>query len=474
MKKNTRLLCFSLVVSIVFLTSIINVTGKPSRLTTELQFSNDWIPGNAFGHPGYVGYGNFTNKDNNEILMVSKIPDATDVITLLYFNGDNLTVEGSKDKDFSSVYYEMISDFDGDGDDEFFVSEDWSTEFGEHIGSHHLLYDFKDFTFVQNASFYYYNPAIIIDRGVAVDLDENNDSELILATWDSINNTELIRVYDYVNESFVQITNSTFQLLEVNIYYRTILYLGFGDFDGDSEQELISFSKWTYNYAPSTFFYSFEIYSYDNDLQQIKHEFSGRINLFESELSVLNVDIDHDGKDELFIYYDRVSEPKYSVYEISPTEMNLEFQGSRSQSNYASTGYYTIDIIPQDVNFDGKEEIIFIESKIDFGEEFKGRLEIYQYSDNNIESICTESFLKSPTDVFINNIIDDSALEVVTVFNDYSEDFLAKGGLEIWSIISDESGLFPLYDNIIELMFVFGGSFVLIIFTIIRRKRNRE
>ncbi|MHA1504448.1 MAG: hypothetical protein ACTSPT_04565 [Candidatus Heimdallarchaeota archaeon] len=472
MKKNIRLLYFSLIASIVFLTSITNVTGKPSRLTTSLQLSDDWIPGNALGQPGFVGYGNFTNKEFDEILLVSRIPGDTDAMTLCYYDGVNLTVEGSKDKDFSTVYYEMIADFDGDGDDEVLVSEDWATEMGAHLGSVHHLFDYKDFRFVKNTSCYYSNPDIIIDRGLAVDLDENNDSELILATWDSEDNTELVRVYNYVNETFVQITNITYQLLEVDIYYRSILYLGFGDFNGDSQQELIVFSKWTYNYAPGTFFYSFEVYSYDNNLQQITHEFSGRINIFESELDIFHSDIDQDGKDELFVYYDRVTEPMYSVYEISTIEVKMEFEGTRFQSNYGTTDYYVIDIIPRDVNLDGVDEIIFIEANNDFEGEFKGRVEIYQYSSNNIESICLESFLKSPTDVFVADINTNSAFEIVTVYNDYSDEFLAKGGIEIWSIIDDESNRFPIFSSVVDYLLIIGGPILLL--TIITMKRKSK
>ncbi|MHA1306019.1 MAG: hypothetical protein ACTSQN_01875 [Candidatus Heimdallarchaeota archaeon] len=250
--------------------------------------------------------------------------------------------------------------------------------------------------------------------------------------------------------------------------------MGYGDFYGDSDQEILIFSKYTYDFAPSTFFYSFEMYSYDSDLQSITHEFSGRINTFESELTVLHTDIDQDGKDELITYYDRVSEPTFSVYDVSLLEVTLVFEGVRSQSNYGSSGFYVIDILSRDVTLDGNNELIFIESKIDFGEEFKGRLEVYQYSSANFESIGMESFLKSPTDVFITNINSDSSLEVVVVFNDYSDDFLAKGGIEIWSIVNDESDHLPLFGNFIDYFLIFGGPLVFITIVNIKRRKNRN
>ena len=52
-------------------------------MSLSLIFIDDWIPGNSFGFPGFISAGNFSGYEYNEILLISAIPEKTDVITLV-------------------------------------------------------------------------------------------------------------------------------------------------------------------------------------------------------------------------------------------------------------------------------------------------------------------------------------------------------------------------------------------------------
>ncbi|NHJ04769.1 MAG: hypothetical protein EAX90_08095 [Candidatus Heimdallarchaeota archaeon] len=419
---------------ISLITIVVNpITAARSDLTLYSIYTDDWVPGNALGYPGFVSLGNFSGRGSNEILLISSIPEGGDVMTLTSFEGKDLTVSGSIDRDFSSVYYQLASDFDGDGDIEILISEEWSDDMANHRGSHHAIYDFGRYSFYRNESFYYSNPGIVLDLPSVYDFDENGDSEIILSAWDELDSKEIIRIYNYEDENLELLSNTSF-LVEDDLYYRSVIYSGIGHFQSQSIAEIITISKWSLKLDPATMLVSYEVYHYDLATQMIEHKYSDILDVNSFSIFFDIYDVDNDLKDELITYFDSVFVPYLIIFEIDPLGAAIEYKIERSQSSYTATGWHCTDIYSMDVDNDDYKEIVISEAKLDFVNSFKGRYEIYRIKDSNIDSVLIQDINKPPSRTSIGNIDQFEDTEFVSVFNDYDfEDFSTKGGIEIWS-----------------------------------------
>ena len=448
----------------------VRVSGvEPISLT--LAYYDDWIPGNSFGFPGYVNTGNFTSREKDEILLISSIPEKTDVITLCYYNEGNLSADISLDCDYSKAYQSCVGDFDGNGDLELFSSEEWSVSIGNHLGSQHKIYDVGDFTFIRNTSFYYSNPNAIIDRVNVFDYNSNGDDEIILATWDSDKKSELIRIYDYENNGdLVQITNISHAITSEDFYFRTTVFVGIGDLTGNSSREIITVSQWNTESNPSVFSSSYDLYSLNENTNNISHISTGLLNIIGTSVTVDITDMNHDSVDELLIYYDKTYSPKLVLYDLTnlaPIEKNIII---RSQSSYPNSGWFCNTLLISDLNNDSTTELIFSELNLDFEGNYIGRYEIYSYKNNVIESVLLQEIYNPPIASAIADVDETDDLELVSVFNDYSlENFLTKGGMEVWTVGYRSSGKSSISDNIVEIILLFTLPIILPIFS---RKRK--
>ncbi|MFW9924242.1 MAG: hypothetical protein ACFFDW_13235, partial [Candidatus Thorarchaeota archaeon] len=396
-KRNHKLwqLIFVILFITLFYSNISLAVSTTFKLT--LVYYKEWTPGNAFGYPGFVGAGNFTSEINDEILLISAIPDKSDVITLCYFNGDKLEVKGSKDRDFSAVYNQILTDFDGDDDIELFISEDWRDLTNQHIGSRHDLYDFTAYSFYKNASINYYNPSIIIDYACVSNLNEEKGMELILATWDQNNKTELVRIYTYSNNNFTLIDEATLELSDA-IEFRSVIFAGVGNFDTDQLDEILVVSKGTLISNPSEFFIDYNIYEYSHTTNEIAISNTGILEIENSNINFDIGDINSDTRDELIIYYDRVAAPTLQIYSLDSILPQVLYSNTRTHANYLVDGWTCNGIYIQDLTDDFLPEILISESTIK-NNDFRGRYEIYNIVENNLVSKLLLEIEQPPTSV---------------------------------------------------------------------------
>lgn len=433
---------------ILLITIVVNpITAARVELTLYSIYTDDWVPGNALGYPGFVTLGNFSGRGSNEILLISSTPEGQDVMTLTSFDGKDLTVSGSIDRDFSSVYYQLASDFDGDGDIEILISEEWSDDMANHRGSHHVIYDFGSYSFYRNESFYYSNSGIILDLPSVYDFDENGDSEIILSAWDELDRKEIIRIYNYEDNNLELLSNISY-LIEDDLYYRSIIYSGIGHFQSQSIAEIITISKWSLQSDPSTMLVSYEVYQYDLVSQIIEHKYSDVLDVNSFSIFFDIFDVDNDLKDELIVYFDSVFIPNLIIFEIDPLGAAIKYRIDRSQSSYSTTGWHCTDICAMDVDNDNYQEIVISEAKLDFVNSFKGRYEIYRIKDTNLESVLIQDINKPPSRTSIGNIDQFEDTEFVSVFNDYDfEDYSTRGGIEIWSTGKKKTRMLSFWES---------------------------
>jgi len=458
---------------ILVITLAINpIASVPADLTLYSIYIDDWVPGNALGYPGFVTLGNFSGRGSNEILLISSTPEGGDVMTLTSFDGKDLTVSGSIDRDFSSVYYQLASDFDGDGDIEILISEEWSDDMANHRGSHHVIYDFGTYSFYRNESLYYSNSGIVLDLPSVYDFDENGDSEIILSTWDEFENKEIIRIYNYYENNLVLLSNTSY-LIEDDLYYRSVIYSGIGHFQSQSIAEIITISKWSLQSDPATMLVSYEVYQYDLASQMIEHKYSNVLDVNSFSIFFDIYDVDNDLRDELIVYFDIVLIPYLTIFEIDPLGTAIEYRIDRTQSSYSTTGWYCTDIHTMDLGNDNYQEIVISEAKLDFLNSFKGRYEIYRIKDSNLDSVLIQDINKPPSRTSIGNIDQFEDTEFVSVFNDYDfEDFSTKGGIEIWSTGKKKTKLLSFSESFTFFEIIMFTTLHIIILVVHRKTKN--
>ena len=439
--------CLLFLLILLFNILIVPVFSAKANLELYFVFKDDWIPGNAFGHPGFVALGNFSGKGDNEILIISSIPDRGDVMTLTTFNSNNLSVSGSTDRDFSSVYQQLTDDFDGDGDIELFFSEEWTNDMGIHQGSHHLIYDFKGHTFTRNESYYFNNPDVFLNIATTYDVNQDNDAELFLVAWDEFLNAEIIQLLDYSNNDLNLLANVS--IFNTNdFYYRTVLFVGVGQFLTDYTIDLITISRWSIESDPTNFIVTCEVFQYKPNSNSLEHILSDSLDIKSSSVFFDIYDIDSDEQDELIIYYDNIYSPTLSIYEINELGATVEYFINRMHSSYPSSNWHCTDIKALDLDDDDSQEILISEAKLDFSINFLGRYEIYEIEGTSLESELLQEINMPPTRTTIGDIDQFDDIEIVSVFNDYSlENYTTTGGIEIWSTGKKKTKLLSIFDS---------------------------
>lgn len=444
LKKITVL--FILLISFHFSNPTLFVTA--SNLTLSQIYLDKWMPGGAFGFPRFVGTGNFTKINRDEIFLVSNIPSKLDVMTLLYFDGQELVYIDSGDRDCSTVYQYLIADFDGDGDDEFLFS-DFVTDAKKRVGLIHYLYDYVDYCFYRNETLSYESSMLQLDKGTTMDVDNDQNDELVLSTWNQDNASELIRIYDYENNQFILMANNSHQSSTQDIFFRNIVHIGSGDFDGNGSEEIITISLWSLNSSPNQFYKSFAIYSYDAQQKNLTYEYHGIFPTLPGSNIVFEIgDIDLDHKDEIITYLDRTEEPLLSIYEISPVEIKIDYSIYRPQSDYFTTRWYRTDLLVEDLDQDYIPEILIAETKCS-GSTYLGRYEIYKIQSNILESLSLQEISESPMNICTGDIDSFSDTEIINVFSSYDpENQIVEGGIEVWTTGLRKTNQFSLINNL--------------------------
>ncbi|MBD3189683.1 MAG: hypothetical protein GF308_03520 [Candidatus Heimdallarchaeota archaeon] len=470
---SSQKICFLVILLVSF--SLANPISNATAANLSLSqiFLDKWLPGGAFGYPGFVGTGNFTNIEQDEILLVSRIPDKSDIITLLYFDGNELVYTGSADRDCSTVYQYIIADFDGNGDDELLYSDDWVTDTKRHIGSVHYLYDYIGYRFHRNEALRYERPGIQLDKGTTIDIDNDHNEELLLATWDGDEACELLRLYDYEDDDFILLSNYTLTPSEKEFFVRNIIFVGVGDFDRSGSEKVITISLWSLKSNPNQFYKSFEVYSYNSQSKNFTHEYQGVFpNLPGSNIAFEIGDIDLDNRDEVIAYLDRTADPLLSVYEISSMDIRAEYSILRPQSDYFTTNWYRTKLLVEDLDRDYFPEILIAETKWDSPSSFMGRYEIYKIQSYQLESISIQEISERPVNICTGDIDNFSDTEIINAFSSYSvANESAKGGMEIWTAGPRKTNQFSLANNFSGMIVMVIGTFSLV--EIIKKRRKK-
>jgi hypothetical protein len=454
-----KLVTFSVIFMV--LSSFFILPLQATGISFSLLYSRSWTPGNALCLPGYINFGNFTEDIENQMIMVSDDPTAKDVLTLVSFNGTDLVVEGSRDKDCDMVYSHLDSDFNGDGYTEHLTNEQISKE--EKLGTVHMLYNFTRGSFHRLTKLYYYNSGIDYDETCAYDLDNDNDSELILAAWDSINKTENIRIYDFYNDSFHLIASFNQSITSETFLIRNVNFIDYGDFTGDGQKEILTVSLWI-SQGSSQPTRTFELYKYHNNNQTIQNISSGYVPTQSQQVNFLSNDFDNDGRKEIVIYEDTLNIPKLSLYHVQTNIFDAISIATRQHALDSYSNWYCISLTSYNLDWQEQDELILMEYRINSQGEFLGRFQVYHLNQLQFTSELLHNIIHKSAAYCVGNISGNNMGEIISVFNDYAEE---QGGIEIWSARESTTFNFGFTKAIVIVSF-----FMVSVIIILKKKKD--